>query len=131
MVASSKAPKGHVDNGDLRDYFLGVLVWGDVKRLRAILVLFLLGAAICAIALPRADQPETAFNEADAPVNLAPPVRATIRVTPPTVSPMVVLPTLRFRSAVGIDSSLSLESAAMPRQRHQHSLQDLLCTLLI
>jgi hypothetical protein len=104
---------------------------GDVKRVRAILVLFLLGAAVCTFALPRVDLPETAFNEADAPINLAPPVRPSIRVTPPAVGPILVLPTLQFHSAVGIDSSLLLESAAVPRQRHQHSLQALLCTLLI
>ena len=104
---------------------------GDVKRVRAIVVLFLLGAAVCAFALPRVDLPETAFNEADAPVNLTPPARPGIRVGPPAVDPILVLPTLQFHSAVGIDSSLLLESAAVPRQRHQHSLQALLCTLLI
>ncbi|HEX8813851.1 MAG TPA: hypothetical protein VF742_17825 [Terracidiphilus sp.] len=102
-----------------------------MKRLRAILVLFLLGASVCAFALPRVDLPETAFNEADAPVNLAPPVRPSIRVVPPAVDPIAVLPTLPVQCMNCVVGGLTLESAAVPRQRHQHSLQDLLCTFLI
>jgi hypothetical protein len=102
-----------------------------LKRLRSILVLFLLGAAVCAFALPRVDQPETAFNEADAPINLARPVRLSIGVASPNVDPIIALPTLRLLAAVGIDSNLLFEPATVPRQRHPHPLQELLCTLLI
>ena len=102
-----------------------------MKRLRTILVLFLLSATVGAFAMPRVDRPDTAFNEADAPINLARPVGPSIRVAPPVVDPIVVLPTLQFHSAVGIVSSPLLEFAAVPRPRHQHSLPDLLCTLLI
>jgi hypothetical protein len=102
-----------------------------VTRLRAILALFLLGGAVCAFALPRVDLPETVFNETDAPTNLASPVRLDIRVGTPAVGPVDILPTLPFHYALGIVSSLVLVPAAAARQRHQHSLQDLLCTLLI
>ena len=102
-----------------------------MKRFRAILVLFLLGASVCAFALPRVDLPETAFNESDAPVNLAPPVRPSVQVSPPVVDPIAVLPRLPLQRANCVVDGLLLESAAVSRQRHQHSLQDLLCTFLI
>ena len=102
-----------------------------MRRLRSILALFLLGTAACVFALPRVDLPETAFNEADAPVNLAPPVRPGIRVIRPAVDPIAVLPTLPSHYATCVVRGMVLESAAVPRQRHQHSFQDLLCTFLI
>jgi hypothetical protein len=101
----------------------------DVKR--SILALFLLGASICSVVLPRVDLPETAFNEADAPINLAPPVRPSIQVVPPAVDPISVLPPLALHCARRVVSGLMFESATVPRQRHQHSFQDLLCTFLI
>src|ERR1700687_828890 len=99
---------------------------GDVKRLRTIVLLLLLGAAVGASAFPRVDRPDTAFKEADAPINLARPVGPSIRVAPPVVGP-IVLPTLQFHFVVGIDNSLFIKSAAVPRPRHQHVRQDLLC----
>jgi hypothetical protein len=87
----------------------------------------MLGAAVCVSAVPRVDLPETTFNEADAPVNLAPSVLPRIQVIRPAVDPIVVLPPPL--SCVGCVSSRVLEPLAMPSQRH--SLQDLLCTFLI
>ena len=105
--------------------------WGGMLRiLRSILALLLLGTASCVFALPRVDLPETAFNEADAPVNVAPPVRSGIRVIQPAVDPIAVLPTLASVSATHV-GSLVVALAAVPTQRHPHSLQDLLCTFLI
>jgi hypothetical protein len=101
------------------------------RRLRSILALFLLGTATCVFALPRVDLPETAFNEADTPVNVAPPVRPGIRVIPPAVDPIAVLPKLPSHCATCLVRGKVHESAAVARQRHQHSLQDLLCTFLI
>jgi hypothetical protein len=95
------------------------------------LVVFLLGTAVCAFALPRVDLPETAFNEADAPVNLAPPAQPSIRVAPPAVNPIAVLPTLALHSATCVAGSFVVESDSAPKHRHHHSLQDLLCTFLI
>ena len=102
-----------------------------VRGLRTLLALFLLGGTVCGCTLPRVDLPGTAFNEADAPINLAPPVPQSIRVGSPPVARIVVLPTLPVYYSLGKIVSLALESAAAPRQRYQHSLQDLLCTLLI
>jgi hypothetical protein len=101
-----------------------------VKRLRWVSVLFLLGTAICVSVIPRVDSPETAFNEADAPVNLAPPARLGIRVTPLTVDPITVLPTLPPDRPATV-GTLVLQPAHASRQCPRHSLQSLLCTLLI
>jgi hypothetical protein len=95
------------------------------------LVSFLLGASVCVSAVPRADLPETAFNETDAPINLAPPVRPRIQVIPLAVDSIVVSLTLPLYCVGCIVSNLVLKPAAIPRQCHPHSLQDLLCTFLI
>jgi hypothetical protein len=105
---------------------------GDVavKRRRRMLVLFLLAGVFGGSAIPPVDLPETGFNESDAPVNLAPPSQVTVRFVRPVSEPLV-MPGLRFYCA-GCDlSGRVLGAAAMPRQRHPHSLQDLLCTFLI
>lgn len=107
---------------------LGVSI---VKRLRWITVLVLLGAAVFVSMVPRMDLPETAFNEADAPVNLAPAARPTIRLVPPAVDPIMISPSLLVYSSGRVPSGPAVESAAMPAQRHGHSFQDLLCTFLI
>jgi hypothetical protein len=95
------------------------------------LVFFLLGASVFASAVLRADLPETAFNETDAPVNLAPPIRPRMEVIPVAVNLIVASPTLPLYCASCVVTSLVLEQAAMPRHRHPHSLQDLLCTFMI
>jgi len=102
-----------------------------VKRLRWISVLFLLVAAVFVSVVPRADAPETTFNEADAPVNLAPPARLGSLVVLPSVDPVVVMPAVSpFCPACAV-SSVVIDRPPAPRQRHGHSLQSLLCTLLI
>jgi hypothetical protein len=90
----------------------------------------LLGTASCVFALPRVDLPDTAFNEADSPVNVAPPVRPGIRVIQLAVDPIAVLPTLASVSATSVGSAM-VALAVVPTQRHPRSLQDLLCTFLI
>jgi hypothetical protein len=95
------------------------------------LVLVLLAAAVCVSAVPRPDLPETPFNEADAPVNLAPPVRPRIQVIPPAIDPIVVLPTLSIDCPGCVVSRLASEPIVTPKRRHPLSLQDLLCTFLI
>lgn len=106
--------------------------WGiGVRRLRWISVLLLSAAAILVSAIPRVDSPETTFNEADAPVNLAPSARPNIQLVPPAVDPIAISPAPPLHSASRVVTSLVLELAAMPSQHHGHSLQDLLCTFLI
>ena len=102
-----------------------------MKRLRLALILFLTAAAVCASVLPRPDLPETAFNEADAPVNLAPPVLPRIQIILPAVNPIAVLPPAGDHCAGCTVRRFLLEPAVAPRPRHSRSLRDLLCTLLI
>ncbi|MFY9683913.1 MAG: hypothetical protein WA416_08500 [Candidatus Sulfotelmatobacter sp.] len=81
--------------------------------------------------MPRPDLPETAFNEADAPVNLAPPVRPRIQVISPTVNPIAVLPALSNQCPGCFVHGVVSQPAVTLRQRHPRSFQDLLCTFLI
>ena len=101
-----------------------------VKPMRWMTVLLLLGAAVFVSTVPRMDLPETAFNEADAPVNLAPPVLPRIQIILPAVNPLAILP-LRNHCADCTVRRLLLEPPVAPSQRHSRSLQDLLCTFLI
>jgi len=94
------------------------------------LVLFLLAGVFGASVVPPVDLPETAFNESDAPVNLAPPAQAPLRFVRPVSDPFV-MPGLRFYCAGCVVGSPVIGAAAIPSQRHPHSLQDILCTLLI
>jgi hypothetical protein len=100
-------------------------------RFRCISVLILLAAAVCVFAVPRADAPETTFNEADAPVNLAPPVLPGIRLILPTVDPVSILPRPADYYQTCALNHLVVKTAPTPRQNHRHSLQSLLCTLII
>jgi hypothetical protein len=94
------------------------------------LILVLLVAAVGVSAVPRADSPQTAFNEADAPVNLAPPCRPDVRLTPPAVDSVSVLPALPTSCARSSMGSF-IEPAVTPSRRHPRPLQNLLCTFLI
>ena len=73
-----------------------------MQRLRWMLVLFLLGAAVCCCAIPGVDLPETSFNEADLPVNLALPAQPRIPDLSPIAIPAAALPTLSLVSADGL-----------------------------
>ena len=110
--------------------FAALGVGWAVKRHCRILVLFLLAGVFGGSAVLPVDLPETAFNESDAPANLALPWQAALRNVRP-VSDLLVMPGTRFYGAGCVVSSFVLEPAAMLRQRHPHSLQDLLCTFLI
>jgi len=95
------------------------------------LVLFLLGAAVCCCAAPGVDLPETSFNEADLPVNLALPAPPRIPDLSPIAIPAAALPTLPLCCADGIVRRVVHEPGILPNERHLHSLQALLCTFLI
>lgn len=111
--------------------FAAMLPMGKFMKLAYwTLILLLLVAAVGVSAVPRADSPQTAFNEADAPVNLAPPCRPDVRLTPPAVDSVSVLPALPTscaRSSVGS----FIQPAVTPSRRHPRPLQNLLCTFLI
>lgn len=93
------------------------------------LILFLLGAAVCASAVASVDDPETAFDETDIPINLYRPEAPSIKFVPPADGPLILLRPLCWPGR-GV-SSLALELAPAPKQRYPHSLQNLLCTFLI
>jgi len=95
------------------------------------LVLLLLGAVICVSAVPQTDLPETSYNEVDTPVNQAPPVVPGVRFVRPTVAP-VILPRQVCEALRGVSAQAhERKSADTPVRPDPHSLQDLLCTLLI
>jgi hypothetical protein len=114
-----------------QDYLLNLLGKCDVQRFRWALVLVLLASAVCVSTVARPDLPETNFNEADAPVNLAPPVRLGGQVIAPAIDPVVISPTLPIDCAASVVSRLALEPTVAPKRRHPLSLHDLLCTFLI
>ena len=101
-----------------------------VKRHCRILVLFLVTGVLGGFAVPPVDLPETGYNESDAPINLAPPSQATLSSIRPVNDPLL-MSDLRFHCVGCVVNSCLLGAAAMPGQRHPHSLQDLLCTFLI
>jgi len=111
------------------EYFLNPRL-SRVLRIRRILILVLLGATFCAAVVPRADAPETAFNEADTPVNLAPPVRPGIQLVAPAPHPTVASPAPLAYAPRYVLKTVARETAVLPN-RHRHSLQELLCTFLI
>jgi len=102
-----------------------------LKRTAWTLLLLLLGAVVCASAIPPTDLPETAYNEVDRPVNQAPPAVPGIKFVRPAIAP-AVLP-MEQRPAGRDTPPQMLEPAFTPAggEHHPHSLQDLLCTFLI
>jgi len=99
-----------------------------VKRIGWASVLPLVMTVVFVSVVPVADQPETAFNEIDAPVNQTTPVAPRVRLTPPHEL-RIVLPRSFTRMSEGIRSSL--ESISRPMHWHLSPLPELLCTLLI
>jgi len=90
-----------------------------------------MGAVVCVSAIPQPDLPETSYNEVDTPVNQAPPVVPGIRLVRPVVTASI-LPRqiLQARSRVDVQTH-DRASADVLLRPDPHSLQDLLCTLLI
>jgi len=98
------------------------------KRWR--LMVFLLGAMACAYVVPRADVPETAYNEIDSPISFAAAVPSGVKVVQLDTSPVILLEELAGQDRNQRPSRLALVSLSS-RIRHHHSIQDLLCTFLI
>ena len=94
-------------------------------------VLLLLGAVVCVSAIPQTDLPETSYNEVDTPVNQAPPVVPGVKFVRPTVTP-VILPRQVCEALRGVSAQAHERKSAITLVRPDpHSLQDLLCILLI
>ena len=91
--------------------------------------LLVLVTAICfAFVVPVADDPKTAFNEIDTPVNQTIAVAPRIIFSLPARVPIFPLGTL---SRAGNSIRTSVESISLPKHRHLNPLRELLCTLLI
>jgi hypothetical protein len=102
-----------------------------VKRRLWMFVLLLLGSVICVSAIPQTDLPETSYNEVDTPINQAPPVVPGVRFVRPTIAPVIL-----SRQVCGALRGIPVQaherkSTSAPVRSDSHSLQDLLCTLLI
>src|SRR5439155_18816018 len=99
-----------------------------MRRHHRLLVPLLLAGVFGGFAVLPVDLPETAFDESDAPVSLAPP--STLLSFVPSCYRPIVMPGLRFSCPGCVVGSRVIEAAAMPPQRHSHySLQDLLSDL--
>jgi hypothetical protein len=78
--------------------------------------------------VPVADQPETAFNEIDAPVNQTTPVAPWVRFAAPH-EVCIILP--RSFGCAGEAIRTSIESISLAMHLHLSPLPEVLCTLLI
>jgi hypothetical protein len=111
------------------------LSWGHfgcfaVKQTHWFLVLLLFGTIVYASTVPPVDNPETAFNEIDAPVTLAP--HSLIRINfRPSAWHSVTLPKVSLDCHGWVVNNSAHGLAAVPKQRCPGSLQKLLCTFLI
>lgn len=94
-------------------------------------VLLLLMGVVYTAAVPPTDVPETSYNEVDKPVNQAPPVVLGIRfVRPVKVTKTVPKCVMQARWDVQFPVE-DLASPPLSTGNDTHSVQDLLCTLLI
>ncbi|HXY07521.1 MAG TPA: hypothetical protein VEI52_06685 [Terriglobales bacterium] len=100
-----------------------------MKQTHWLLAILLLAMA-CATTVPPGDDPETAFDEGDAPVSLALPV-----LLPNTLGPratnVILLPKLALSSQGSTVNHSAHGTSPLAQQRCRHPLQNLLCTLLI
>jgi hypothetical protein len=98
-----------------------------LKHLRWTVVILGLSFVSLASIIPRADDPGTAFNETDAPINLTTPVVAQVNYVVPTRH-FVAIPR---EQRVGWKASTMMHQATqLRRMRTSHSLLNLLCELL-
>lgn len=101
-----------------------------MKRATWTILLLLLGAVVCASAVPPIDVPETSYNEADRPLSQAHSV-AGIRLVRPVAAP-VIAPAVPPRNIVETKvCSTELTWKSLRVCSSSHSLQELLCILII
>jgi hypothetical protein len=99
-----------------------------ITRSARTFLLVLVTAVFFASVVPVADDPETAFNEIDTPVNQTSAVAPRIILALPARVPIFPLGSL---SHAGNSIRTSIESISLPTHRHSNPLRELLCTLLI
>ena len=100
-----------------------------VKRSSWKFVLPLVAAVILVSVMPVADQPETAFNEIDTPVNQTVPVAPWVKIAPPS-QVLIILPR-SFSHTSDTMIRTSVESISLAMHLHVSPLRELLCALLI
>lgn len=94
-------------------------------------ILFLLTAVVCVSAIPQTDLPETSYDETDTPVNQSTPVVLGIHfLRSAPVSMVAPRTTLQAGRNLRVPANDPLSTSILVR-RDSHSLQNLLCTLLI
>jgi hypothetical protein len=91
-------------------------------------LLLVVSAVIFISVMPMADNPETAFNEIDTPVNQTIPVAPWMKFTPPIRIP--IIPPRSF-SRTGDGIRRAVESISIATHRQSSPLRKLLCTFLI
>ena len=102
--------------------------WGlSVKQGHWIVVILGVLCVSLASIIPQLDDPETTFNETDAPINVTTPIVAQTNFDVPTAHP-VVIP--RKQQAWWNPSTMMHVVALKPGMRASHSLLNLLCKLL-
>ncbi len=102
-----------------------------MRRILWTFVLLLLTGVVYAATVPPTDVPETNYNEIDKPVNQAPPVVLGIRfVRPVKITHTVPRCVMQARQDTHFPVEL-LFSPPLLARHDSHSVQNLLCTLLI
>jgi hypothetical protein len=99
-----------------------------VNRSKWTFLLVVVTAVIFISVVPMADNPETAFNEIDTPVNQTIPVAPWMKFTPP-IRICIILP--RSFSRAGDRIRTSVESISIATHWQSSPLRELLCTFLI
>src|SRR5664279_854306 len=101
-----------------------------MQRRYRILILLLMAGVFLRYATRPVDLPDTSFDMSHAPVNLATLRLARFRIGR-SANDALLMPDLCSQGAACVVKDLVLGATAIPRQRHSHSLQKLLCVFLI
>ncbi len=120
-----------IDIRNVVRYFTVTLGMTPVKRAGRTLLLLLLGTVAWAAVVPPANIPETSYNEADTPVNLARPVVPGIRLARPGAGPVILPAQLRLARPEPKPVAKEVTFDLAPTSHSSHSLQDLLCILIL
>lgn len=96
-----------------------------------IIVLALMSAAVCVSSVPPIDLPETSYNEVDTPINQAPPVVSGPQLVRPVAETVILPKSMDTAEQKGKFHWPAGALSDLPVRHDSHSLQDLLCILLL
>ncbi len=114
-------------HGRYLDPILGLTA---MKRTRWMLGFLLMATVVWASSVLPLDDPETAFNEADAAITLAPPASIGLNSLP-SAPDSIVAPNLSLDLLAWVVNYSADSPARVPSWRPSDSIQKLLCTFLI